>query len=250
MRVIINADDLGANQQINDATFDLISAGLISSATIMANAVSVEDAVERAKFFPKVSFGIHLNITTFSALSLSNGLKTILDDNGNFIGKSRLIKTSITRFLSNAIYSEFCSQVERLLLFGINISHIDSHEHIHTIPRIFPILKRLQQRYDIRKVRISRNIYLPNYRVSKHLLLKKYFYNFMLKKFFATKTTSGFGSLEEFYINAKRNNLKHDTVEIMVHPGSEKHNNETNILKPFWYKNLPLNIKLINYYQL
>lgn len=31
MRVIINADDLGVSQQINDATFDLISAGLISS---------------------------------------------------------------------------------------------------------------------------------------------------------------------------------------------------------------------------
>jgi predicted glycoside hydrolase/deacetylase ChbG (UPF0249 family) len=250
MRVIINADDLGLSPQINDATFDLISAGLISSATIMANAISVEDAVKRANFFPKVSFGIHLNITAFSALSLSNGLKTILDDNGNFIVKSRLIKTSITRFLSNAIYSEFCSQVERLLLLGINISHIDSHEHIHTIPSIFPILKRLQQRYDIRKVRISRNIYLPNYRVSKHLLLKKYFYNFMLNKIFSTKTTSGFGSLEEFYTNAKSNNLKHDTVEIMVHPGSQKYNNETSILKPFWYKNLPLNIKLINYYQL
>ena len=128
--------------------------------------------------------------------------------------------------------------------------HIDSHQHIHTIPTIFPILKRLQRKYSIRKVRISQNIYLPNYKVSKILLFKKIIYNFTLKHFYSTKVTSGFGSLYEFYENAKKKNFNHKSIEIMVHPGSEQNKNETDILKPLWYKKISINFKLINYNQL
>ena len=175
-----------------------------------------------------------------------DGINTILNKNNDFAGQSKLLITSIRRSLCNSIYLEFCSQVEKLLSLGIEISHIDSHEQIHTIPSIFPILKHLQRTYNIRKVRISRNIYLPNYRVSMILLLKKKIYNFMLRNYYASKTTYGFGGLMAFYKNAERNNLNHRTIEIMVHPRSEKFKEENVILKPSWYREIPINSKLIN----
>ena len=42
--VIVNADDLGMSQEVNDATFELMSKGRISSATIMANAPATREA--------------------------------------------------------------------------------------------------------------------------------------------------------------------------------------------------------------
>jgi predicted glycoside hydrolase/deacetylase ChbG (UPF0249 family) len=250
MLIIINADDLGASREVNDAIFDVISAGLVSSSTIMANGPFVEDGVQRAKKFTDISYGIHLNITFYSPLLFNEDLRPLLDAKGNFAGKSAVAKTSMTSQLANAIYKEFCNQIERLISLGINISHIDSHEHIHTLPAIFPILKRIQKRYDLWKVRITRNIYLPDYNVSAILRMKKMLYNFALRNYNTTKTTAGFGSLTEFYSNAKKNNLNYKTIEVMVHPGSEKFRDENKILKPNWYSELPFRIKLINFHQL
>lgn len=250
MQIIINADDLGASQEVHNESFNLMSVGLVSSATIMANAPFVENAAERSKHYKNISFGIHLNLTAFSPISYSNELKPIINKNGNFIGRERLERLPIKGLLSRAIYSEFCKQVDKLLSFGIHISHIDSHEHIHTLVGVFPILKQLQKKYQIRKVRISRNIYLPEYNISKILHLKKVMYNFVLRKYYASITTSGFGSLKEFIANANKNNLNHKTIEIMVHPGSVMFEEETSILKPHWYETLPVRFELINYNQL
>lgn len=250
MLIIINADDLGASKEMNSEIFDLMFRKLISSSTIMANGPAVEDAAKKAKNFPECSFGIHLNIIDFSALSSTNALKALLDERGNFAGNQKLREIFITPSLSVAIYIEFCAQVERLLSLGIKISHVDSHHHIHTIPRIFPILKRLQAKYGIRKVRISRNIYLPGYPVSKILLFKKKIYNFMLRHYYSTKTTSGFCNLVEFYENAKTNNLKHKSVEIMVHPGNGRYSYESAIFDVSLLKQLPIDFKLINYNEL
>jgi len=62
MLVIINADDLGTSQEINEARFDLMSAGLITSSSLIANTMFVESAAERARGFTDVSFGVHLNL--------------------------------------------------------------------------------------------------------------------------------------------------------------------------------------------
>lgn len=250
MRIIVNADDLGSSREVNNAIFDVISAGLVSSATIMANGPFVEDGMQQANKYLNISFGIHLNITSFSPLLFNTDLKPILDDMGNFTGKSVLAATSMTSQLAEAIYEEFCNQADRLLSMGINISHIDSHEHIHTLPAIFPILKRIQKQYNVWKVRITRNIYMPGYNVTGRLLMKKKFYNFILRNYYTTKTTSGFGSLTDFYSSAIRNNFNYKTVEVMVHPGADKFRDENEILKPNWHRELPFKIELINYHQL
>jgi predicted glycoside hydrolase/deacetylase ChbG (UPF0249 family) len=52
MDVIVNADDLGMTLGINQAIFDLVHQGVVTSATIMANGPSVEAACERTGTFP------------------------------------------------------------------------------------------------------------------------------------------------------------------------------------------------------
>ncbi len=250
MVIIINADDLGASQKVNDAIFSLMDQELVSSATMIANAPFIKDAAARAKSYHGCSFGIHLNITSFSPITQCSDLSPILDNKSNFIEKDLLQKVSMTRALANAILMEFCSQADKLISLGIDISHIDSHQHIHTIPKIYPTLKRFQRKYGIKKARITQNIYLTEYNISKLLLLKKMLYNLLLRNNYTTKTTSGFGNLTEFYNNAETNLLKHNTVEIMVHPGSDNHKEENSILKPFWHKSLPVKIELVNYHQL
>ena len=68
-RLIVNADDLGASDVVNDAIFREIEKGRVTSSTFLANGPGVDKAAKAAKQFPHVSFGVHLNLTEYYPLS-------------------------------------------------------------------------------------------------------------------------------------------------------------------------------------
>jgi predicted glycoside hydrolase/deacetylase ChbG (UPF0249 family) len=244
--VIINADDLGHNPSVNDATFELMSAGTVTSATLLANAAHLESAVAQFSHFPMCSFGIHLNLTSGRPLHPTNPLRTLLEPSGCFdSGQIRAVTAGPT--LLRAVYLEFCAQIETLLSLGVAISHIDSHHHIHTIPSLFLALKRLQRKYQIRKVRTTWNILPATRRPSPTLLLKKKMFSLALRHFYPTKTTSGFTDFLTFYEYAVQHKLRHDSVEAMVHPGADGYEEEATLLQSAWRERLPLAFRLASY---
>lgn len=246
MKIIINADDLGISKKVNDTIFELLSEGFISSTTLLANGPAIEDAIGKIPSYGNCSFGIHLNISEFKPLTNSINLQCLLNNDGSF--KKNIQTVYITRTLKKAIFMEWCAQIEKIIDFGINISHIDSHNHVHTSPKLFFVLKKLQKKYNIRKVRITKNIY-TDYLPCKSMMLyfKKQFWIFLLKNYFATKTTSGFSDLISFLDSPVRSKFKHNTVEIMVHPGSDLFRDDLPLLKSGQLNKLPQNIALQNY---
>lgn len=246
--IIINADDLGTSQKINDKIFDLISAKAITSTTLIANGPFFEDASKRALCFPEISFGVHLNISAFEPLAKNEKLSVILDENGCFT--ERIHHINIDKNVLSAIYEEFCLQMKKVFSKGIKVSHIDSHEHVHNIPKIFFLIKLIQKKFNINKVRISRNIYELDDDVPRKLYIAKYIYNFLLRNVLKTKTTNGFTSFLTFYHRGKLNRLNYKTIEVMTHPGPEVYDEETSLLKSPWIDELPFDIKLISYNEL
>ena len=79
INLIINADDLGSSHYIDSEIFNLMSQGLVTSATLIANGPSVETAVKLARQFPGKSFGVHLNLTAFLPLTKDAGLNVLLN---------------------------------------------------------------------------------------------------------------------------------------------------------------------------
>ena len=157
MLIIINADDLGLSTAVNEAIFDLMERGHITSSSLFANAPATEEAIIELRQHKNWSFGVHLNVTAFRPLTRSAALSPILDNSGGFTNSIRL--TPITSQLREAIFQEWSAQIERLLAMGLTPSHIDLEQHVHTIPDLFFVLKRVQRRFGIRKARISKNIY-------------------------------------------------------------------------------------------
>lgn len=250
--IIVNADDLGAGHEINETTFDLMSEGRVTSATMMANGPEIEAACQGARSFPHCSFGVHLNVTEFRPLSDPQHIQPLLDGEGGFAGEDRIRQISIDSALAEGIYSEFCAQIERLRALGVPVSHLDSHHHVHTIQRVFPILKKVQKQFDIRKVRISRNIYAPGQRVSAPLVAKKAVYNFFLRHYYKSLTTRGFTDFQTFYEYGTSKGVKYRTVEVMVHPGSQSYGGEgeTQLLRTPWQDDLVNPVRLISYDEL
>ena len=244
--VIINADDLGMSRIVNDITFRLIENGHVTSATMLANSPYIGEACERAARFPDCSFGAHLNLTQFAPLTGTGQLEPLLDSEGVFI-QDKIREISVDSSLADGIFNEFCAQVETLQSLGIAVGHLDSHHHVHTLPRLFSVLKRVQRKYQIKKVRISRNIYADNEKVSKSLLMKKSAFNFALKYYYRTKTTQGFTDFKAFMEQGARRQIKHRTIEVMVHPGSDVYEDESDHLAAPWTEGLKFPVRLINY---
>ena len=247
MDVIVNADDLGSTPEVNDAVFNLMEKKLVTSASLLANAPFIDSACRETQRFPDSSFGVHLNATEFRPLTGSPKLSSLLDNEGDFVA-DRIRSVSIGSKLSEGLFEEFCAQIECLHHLGVAVDHIDSHHHVHTMPRLLPILKRVQKRFQIRKVRISKNIYGYGEHVSRILKLKKVAYNFCLSRYYRTATTQGFSSFKAFYECANSKTVNYKTVEVMVHPGNQNYvDDEIELLRSSWMETFNFPVRLISY---
>ena len=249
--IVINADDLGSTVDVNNSIFELMGRKQLLSATLIANSPHINDACRRVRYFPESSFGVHLNITQYTPLVEEERLRPLLNQNGSFIAE-RIREIPIDKPLATGIYEEFCMQIDKLHALGVNVSHIDSHHHVHSIPRIFPILKRVQKKYQLRRVRISRNVYGQHETVPWQLRIKKSTYNFLLRHYYSTITTRGFTDFMTFYELGKIDKLQHHNFELMVHPGSQAfdYQDETNILSGHWQEKLTFPVRLVSYMEI
>ena len=246
---MVNADDFGFTPDVNEGIVEAHRHGILTATTLMANGAAVENAALRAKELTHCSFGVHLNATEFHPLTTQGGLQPILDKDGCFNGNA-IRKVAITGELQAAIFAEWSAQVERAQAAGFRVSHFDSHHHVHTVPGLFPVLKRLQRQFAIRKVRATMNIYCARVPARPALLAQKAVWNFALRNYYRTITTDGFTSLQIFTEAARERKLSHQSVELMVHPGGESYTGETKMLAGEWWRSLPVAIEPISYNEL
>jgi len=249
MKIILNADDLGASREVNDAVFALMATRRIASATLLANGPALADALRHMPEFTHCSFGVHLNLSEFEPVSGEPELRALLDQAG-FAG-NRVREVPLGRTLRAAIGEEWSAQITRLKSLGVRVSHIDSHHHVHTVPALFPVLKSVQRRFGIRKVRISMNLYAPDAQASATRLLAKAAWNFALRRWYATTTTERFTSFDVFCRTPKEDLRGCRSIELMVHPGSEPFADETRLLgSADWLRQLPFAAQCISYDEL
>jgi len=245
-RLIVNADDLGYDAAVNDRIFRLMGAGNVTSATILMNAPAAEAAAGRLRELPQVSFGVHLNITEFPPLTRGAALEPLCDANGNLA--TAWVKTlKPTRATREAVFHEWCAQVQRALDCGVPVSHFDSHHHIHNIPRLFPVLKRVQLRFGIRKVRMARNIFDIGERLRFGRRQAIAAWNLGLKTIVPTRTTDAFTDFSTFHKRVAAGLPWEGTIELMCHPGSHLYEDETLMLEGDWRTTVALGAALISY---
>jgi predicted glycoside hydrolase/deacetylase ChbG (UPF0249 family) len=245
MKLILNCDDLGQNLTVNDAIFGLMDKGRVTSATLLMGAPAIEDAVRRIDDYRHCSFGVHLNATEFCPLSSHPGLQAILNEEGSFDGNLR--KKKITSSMADGVFFEWCTQIERALDMGVPVSHIDSHHHVHTEPALFRVLKRIQKKFGIGKIRITRNVYSVGEAVPWKKRASKSAWNFALRHYVATTTTRGFLSFSQFHQWMQAGMNWKGTFELMCHPGGPHFADETALLHGDWQEQLRRNTRLISF---
>jgi predicted glycoside hydrolase/deacetylase ChbG (UPF0249 family) len=151
-RLIINADDLGADEARNAGIFEAIREGVVTSVSLLANGPAVEEAI-RGIFSlgeKKVSIGIHLNLS--EGMPLVSGLRRLTGRDGCFLGKARtheLLSGPRDSDLEREIQQEFDAQVRVFKEAGLPISHLDGHQHVHVFPAAVRAAVNLARRHRI-----------------------------------------------------------------------------------------------------
>jgi hopanoid biosynthesis associated protein HpnK len=152
--LVVNADDFGISRGVNRGIVEAHRAGLVTSASLMPNLPSAEDALTRAAICPDLGLGLHLTLTAGRPLSDPDDVPSLVDPEGQFFVLGALLgRLSLGRVRSDDLRRELTAQVEWALHHGLEPSHLDSHHHVHTHPRVAPIVIGLAREHGVSWVR-------------------------------------------------------------------------------------------------
>ena len=130
--LIINADDFGMCNSVNDAILHTLKEGVVTSTTVMAPCPWAGQAMQILRDNPDISFGIHLTLVCDFAIykwgpvSSKGDVPTLIDETGHFYRYDR-----IPEFLAQAkideLELEFRAQIETVLAAQLKPTHLDWH---------------------------------------------------------------------------------------------------------------------------
>jgi chitin disaccharide deacetylase len=152
--LVVNADDFGISRGVNRGIVEAHRAGLVTSASLMANLPAAEDALTRAAICPDLGLGLHLTLTAGRPLCPPEQVPTLVDADGRFFVLGTLLaRLSLGRVHPDDLRRELTAQIAWTLRHGIRPDHVDSHHHVHVHPRVAPIAIALAREHQVGWVR-------------------------------------------------------------------------------------------------
>ncbi len=125
--LIMNTDDFGQCSSVNDAIFELLSEGLVSSATIMPCTPGFEEAASWCSRNNINNVGLHLTFTSewenMRSRSLTHG--TSLEDEQGYLYPT--CEAFAAHAIKDEVVNEIKAQFDRCIRYGLTLSHVDNH---------------------------------------------------------------------------------------------------------------------------
>ncbi len=157
-RLIVTADDLGLDEGANAAVVRSFTLGLVSHASLIVNLRGFQDACRLAQAHRlQDRIGLHLNLT--EGTPLTEGIRrTPLCADGRFVPVTRYryynVLSARTR---RAVADETAAQIAAARGAGISLTHLDSHNDIHTAPSVAGVVTEVAKAHGIPRIRLARN---------------------------------------------------------------------------------------------
>lgn len=229
--VIINADDFGLSQSVNNAIVECFAKGYINRTTIMTNMPCSNFCYSLAianGFLPNV--GLHL------VLDEGEPLSEKIKDNKKFCKDGQFIrgwfakpinKIYLSRYDMNCLKEEIEAQMFRYREMGFILKHLDSHHFVHTSsPLLTNLICRLAHEHGFTSMRTV--AYSPNEGAIKRAI-----------KVIIKNTIQGQFETTKYFAHYYLRNSSVDDIEYMTHPDIidgctvDVINRKTNTVKPF-----------------
>jgi chitin disaccharide deacetylase len=236
--LVVNADDLGLTVGVNNGIFDAHDHGVLTSASVFANAAATDDALTRALRRPSLGVGCHLTLVDGRPILSPARVPSLIQDDGQFprSWKPFIVSCLLGRISLSEVEQELTAQIDRVRSSGVTLTHLDAHKHVHAYPPVFAIVTRLAERFRIPVVRVpferwpSLNRSTPQRRtVRKQALMNAAMLPWALRDYrqaaragirtprFIGRSHTGVLSAEA--LSAMVSALPPGVTELMVHPG-------------------------------
>ena len=155
-RLIVNADDFGMSEEVNEAVIRAYKEGVLTSTSLMVTGAAFEHAVKLAREHAGLAVGIHLVTVVGKSVLPHTEIPTLVDAEKNFSNNpvSAGLKYYFSPRSRRELRQELAAQFERFRSTGLPLSHIDGHLHLHVHPVIFKAALELGAKYGARRMRV------------------------------------------------------------------------------------------------
>jgi predicted glycoside hydrolase/deacetylase ChbG (UPF0249 family) len=144
-RLIVTADDAGLHPGMTAGAIRAHRDGIVTACSLVANGAAFDDAVARLRDVPALEVGVHLTLVEERALTPMRFPKKY----------TSFVPLYLARAISlTAIERELRAQIERVAATGLRVTHLNGHQHLHLLPRIFGVVRKLAAEFGIPYVRI------------------------------------------------------------------------------------------------
>jgi chitin disaccharide deacetylase len=158
-RLIVNADDFGRSQSINEAVIRAHRDGILTTASLMVNEDACAEAVELAKQNPRLGVGLHLTLLMGHSALAPNEIPGLVNQQGEFLNEP--VKVGMRYFfrreLREQLRKEIHAQFARFRTTGLTLDHVNGHLHLHLHPTVFSILMEDADELGIERMRLTRD---------------------------------------------------------------------------------------------
>jgi len=227
MRLILHADDFGTSSDTVRATIECFELGALTSASIMPGMPATAEATAFASAHPELDFGVHLTFVGDEherPLSSPDEVPALVVPTGRFRPTRQLrVKALFHRLPVEQIERELVRQVDAIRGAGVEVTHVDSHRHLHKLPSFRKALECALPRLGIRRVRAVQDVYLKRPLTSP---------TYWLGPRWQRRLASAFATTDHFYMPTSAGDagwerklaeiaqrLGGGTLEVGVHPG-------------------------------
>ena len=154
--IIVTGDDFGASSAVNGAIIEANRNGILTSASLMVTGEAFSEAVELARRNPRLAVGLHLVLIDGKAALPAREIPQIVDRQGRFSSNpfAAGFRYQCHPAARRQVYREIRAQLEKFRRTGLQLSHVDGHQHMHMPPVVLEALISLSREFGIRAVRV------------------------------------------------------------------------------------------------
>jgi predicted glycoside hydrolase/deacetylase ChbG (UPF0249 family) len=171
----VNADDFGLTRGVNRAIVEARTSGIVTSATMMANALAFDEA---AKADAGWSVGCHVVLLDGRPLCEASRVSSlVVSKNGHVFrdGVAGFAVRALTgRIDSEQVEAETTEQIRKLQSNGVTVSHVDTHKHTHMFPAALEGILRAARTCGITAIRNPFEVVAANFARAQRGLWQRY----------------------------------------------------------------------------
>lgn len=130
--LLVNADDFGMYQAINEAVVQAFQAGIVTSTSLMVPCPGAPQAFELLREHPEIPFGVHLSLIRdiegygWGPVAPKAAVPSLLDEDGRLYHTGRMAEM-LARAALSELEVESRAQIDAVLAAGLAPTHLDWH---------------------------------------------------------------------------------------------------------------------------